>query len=353
MTFTPGTLTTSPLMLESATPFQATDGTTNQGNVVYTFSSYFNLSYSAVQSDPDLEQPAIFSLLASFQVNHTAPNVAAFTLQSCRVEVLSDDQARGATYTTVLKNSENNARSVVQITGSSIGRSANFGGSINLKVYFSYVSNSSTSNPVSLAGATPAGSVSFVAGSCGYTFLSDLDPLYDSLVGQYGWLPTMNTNIQTLVGNTSTTNLWLSTVSSQVTTANSWLSSIQGAQQVTNSHLTDVKNNQVHQSDQLDDILDYLNATAAADVLDQANDDFVQQAGQMETGQAALEADADDAIDAVDSTAHLNIMTMYRQSINFWMRCVNALPSVTGAFWDAFIFGVFLAFIMFILRLSK
>ena len=96
-----------------------------------------------------------------------------------------------------------------------------------------------------------------------------------------------------------------------------------------------------------------VNESVAANSLDQVNTDFTNHAAGMESQQAVLEQNADTDIDAVDVNTHLNIANTYRQSLNFWMRCVNYLPTAAGSIWEVFVFGVFLAFILFILRLNR
>lgn len=92
--------------------------------------------------------------------------------------------------------------------------------------------------------------------------------------------------------------------------------------------------------------------TVAADVIEEANNNFVAAAGSLEAGQAELEGAADASLEAVDYDK-INMLGTYSQSISFWGRIINALPTVTGAFWEVLVFGFLIAFLVFILRLVR
>lgn len=95
-----------------------------------------------------------------------------------------------------------------------------------------------------------------------------------------------------------------------------------------------------------------VNDTAAAEVVEQAKDNFENSANQLESGQANLENAADASLAAVD-TSKIGLIGTYSQSVNWWMKVINWLPTGTGALWDVVVFGFLIAFLLFILRLVR
>lgn len=316
-------------------------------------------------------------------INATAPTVSGWTNKAIYVDikntVIDTTLRQTAVEPAVLTGGRGYFRQYI----TEINDRAGIGVMVSYEIHGTYSRDGSTSNVQQFLAVGPSVTTQSMQFSGTFmpltALLPDLHDIRNAMLDPTtGWLPTMNTNLQTMVTSQATTNTLLTTSNTLATTGNTYLDSINSRVNTTNIRLTTTNNNlqaiydqlvdsevrasadaeeiilnQYDQIDQLQVIVDYVNSTQAAQVIDDANDDFVQQAGDMESGQAVLEDAADDAIDNVDTTANLNIITIYRTSINFWMRCVNALPTVTGAFWDALIFGVFLAFIMFILRLSR
>lgn len=92
--------------------------------------------------------------------------------------------------------------------------------------------------------------------------------------------------------------------------------------------------------------------TVAADILDEANDNFVQEAGALQSGQAVLEGAADNSMAAVDF-GQVNLIDTYSGSVNFWMSLINQLPTILGAFWSVLIFALIIAFVLFIVRIRR
>lgn len=92
--------------------------------------------------------------------------------------------------------------------------------------------------------------------------------------------------------------------------------------------------------------------TVAGDIVEDANQDFVNSAASLEAGQSNLEAAADASLDAVDYNK-ITLLGTYSQSVSFWGRIISALPTVTAAFWEVLVFGFLIAFLVFILRLVK
>lgn len=156
-----------------------------------------------------------------------------------------------------------------------------------------------------------------------------MDPyLYDASLG---YLPAINNKLEGIQTNTANAYTMLGFIHAVLVAANDMLYPI--------------KND-------VNDIRDYLiENTAAADVVTGAAEDFNNEAGSLEAQQAVLEAQADSAFDAVDMD--VSLLGTYSQSMSFWMRCVNALPTISGALWDVLVFAFLISFLIFILRLVR
>lgn len=236
--------------------------------------------------------------------------------------------------------------------------------SVNYKVIACYAPKGSTRPIDEIYNTKPtvtANNLSFLGEfSSLESFLPDLQRIRQALLDPTtGWLPTMNTNLQSLVTNQITTNSWLNTQSSQLTQVNSHLAGVRSNQtteianqQTMIARQNEIIDNQESQINQLQVIVDYVNNTQAANVVADANDTFVNNAGALESGQADLENAADASLAAVDFSK-VGLISSFSQSVNWWMRCVNFLPTGTGAIWDVLVFGFLIAFVMFILRLVR
>lgn len=95
-----------------------------------------------------------------------------------------------------------------------------------------------------------------------------------------------------------------------------------------------------------------VNDQVAGDVLQDANDTFVDSAGSYMTAEAALQDQADAAFEQVDFDA-VDMIGTYSQSISFWGQLISALPQAIGSFWEVIVFGFLIAFLVFILRLVR
>lgn len=95
-----------------------------------------------------------------------------------------------------------------------------------------------------------------------------------------------------------------------------------------------------------------INDPAAGSVMDAANDNFVQEAGALQSGQAVLEGAADNSMAAVDF-GQVDLIDTYSGSVNFWMSLINQLPTILGAFWSVLIFALIIAFVLFIVRIRR
>ena len=237
--------------------------------------------------------------------------------------------------------------------GSTINQRQTIGIYINYHVVTHYTKDLSVTNNndrADISQYSPSIGVSgtFIQGE--YLSLTELLPDVHSikqglLDPTTGWLPIMNTNLQTMVTQQATSNSWLNSISRQMTTANSYLTNIE------NQQITQIGNQQT-QINQLQQIVDYVNSTIAADKVNDANQNFVNEAGNLESGQANLENAADASLAAVD-ISKISLIGTYSQSITWWMRVINWLPSGTGALWDIVVFGFLVAFLLFILRLVR
>lgn len=148
------------------------------------------------------------------------------------------------------------------------------------------------------------------------------DPyLYDA---DYGYLPAFNSKLLDISNK---------------------LNDIYTATRMNNTYLFSIANG-------VNDIYEAIvNDTEAADAMSSASNQLDYNSEQLENAQASLEADADANIEAVDTD--ISLLGSYSQSMSFWMRCVNALPSATGAFWEVLVFSFLIAFLVFILRLVR
>lgn len=90
----------------------------------------------------------------------------------------------------------------------------------------------------------------------------------------------------------------------------------------------------------------------AAGALDQANAAFVQDAAQLEQQQGVLENAADASVGAVNMN-QINLIDTYSGSVSFWSQLIGQLPTVLGSLWYVFIFGLLLAFVLFVLRIRR
>lgn len=326
------------LVYENSTEF-IEDGTSSMSSTVYNFVSYVNFTYTVTPDNSNaLSSNALVDGYINVTFNHATPSIAAFTTYTVRAEVLSSSWSHGSVTATVVKGAESNASSQIMIGLQSMGKNVTGSGTINLKVTYSLRANSGTSNPATVIQTLPTGSCSLQSASFSYYTLDEFDPEYRLKFGFYdnqgNWVPGYYSTFSTQLG---TANSWLQDI-------DSYANDISNYTHYINGNLLSIKNN-------TDTIVDYIQATAAADVVDDANTDLVQNADQLESRQAVIEADADLKIDAVDTDT--TILGTYSQSITFWMRCVNALPDVTAAFWDIVAFSFLIAFLVFILRLIR
>lgn len=326
------------LVYENSTEF-IEDGTSTMSSTVYNFVSYVNFTYTVTPNQTsNLSSRAIFDGYINVTFNHAIPSIAAFTTYTVRAEVLSSSWSHGTTTATVIKGSESNASSQILIGLQCNDYNVSGGGTINLKVTYSLRANTATSNPATVIQTLPTGSCSLQSASFSYATLDEFDPEYRLKYGFYdnqgNWVPG-----------------WYSTFNTQFGTMNSWLQTISGKVDIidtrlgyTNNYLLNIKNN-------TDIIVDYIQQTAAADVVEDANDNFVDNAADFESAQAVIELAADDDFNAVDMD--VSLLGTYSQSMSFWMRCVNALPTIAGSLWEVLVFGFLIAFLIFILRLVR
>lgn len=320
------------LIYEGSTLF-IEDGTSTSSSTIYTFCSYVNFTFNVTGSNASDRRQ--YSGLVNVTFNHAIPSIAGFTTFSIRTEVLSASMQSGETAWAVVKGAESNSASTISIGYKSNGYSPSAGGTVNLKVIYSMRATASTSNPATVVGTLPTGSCSMANATISYATLDEFDPEYKLLFGYYdsqgawhgGWLNSIFTNQMTQIS-------WLQDIASSMGTNNQLLGYI-------NSNALEIKNA----------LNNYFNQTAAADVIDDANQDFVAEAGSLEANQAILEAQADSAFDAVDMD--VSLLGTYSQSMSFWMRCINALPTISGALWEVLVFGFLIAFLIFILRLVR
>lgn len=334
--------------------------------------SYGSVRLNGSWADQDLYADGyICSGYFSGQMNWTCPNTTSWTAVSSRMII---DGFSYENYT-VSRGTEyywNNTNGIIFTSRfQMINQRPNIGINIAFHVVATYKSTSTTHDVTELTSARPTISLASTSVAGEYlpmeSLLPDLQRIRQGLLDPTtGWLPTMNTNLQTLVTQQNTTNSWLNTQSGQLTQVLSHLAGVRSNQQTQISNESTIISNQSSQIQkqntqivnqetqisQLQQIVDYINSTQAAAAVDQANQDFVNDAGAMESQQSVLEAAADASVAAVDMQ-DINIIDNFSQSVTFWGQLVAQLPTVLGSLWSVFIFGLLIAFVLFVLRIRR
>lgn len=291
-------------------------------------------------------------------ISAAAPVVSGYTNKSIYVDIENVIVDTALRQTSVEKAVLTGGRGYFREYISLINQRPQVGVMVTYQIHATYVSTGSPAGLLQdLLAVNPSVTTSNMQFSGSYMPLTDMLPdLHEICVSlldpSTGWLPTMNTNLQTLVTNGATANSWLSTVAQRISTTNTSLASTNYKLDSVNSNLQTVQNKQDTQINQLQQIVDYVNATGAADAVENARQDFVDNAGALESGQAALEGAADASLAAVDWN-QINIIDTYSQSVNFWMLLVNRLPQALGALWSVMIFALIIAFVLFIVRIRR
>ena len=239
---------------------------------------------------------------------------------------------------------------------SQINMRPSFGCNVTYHVVSSYQASGSGGSVGSFTATHPDVAASNLLFTGEYVPITDLLPdlhdLKESLIGANGWMNTINTNLHTSVVQGATQNSYLLQILSSQNSANTKLDNIYTTE--TNMKLNQelMYNAQMTQVDQLNQILDYVNSTKAASAVDDARQDFIDDAVSMESQQSVLEGAADASVGAVDMN-DINIIDNFSQSVSFWGSLVSQLPTVLGSLWSVFIFGLLLAFVLFVLRIRR
>lgn len=295
----------------------------------------------------------------SFTLNVTLPTLHDFQAKAIYIRLISVNLTSGSRLVSYEQYNWNGSQCSVDAYFTQINQRPTIGILLEYEVTATYVRNtgSNVGTYFELASLKPTASFTGVGMSGEYmpleTLLPDLERIRTALLDPTtGWMPTMNTNLQTVAANTATANSWLNLLNSKAQTQiNNQGTQISNQQTLISNQQIQISNQQT-QISQLQQIVDYVNSTVAANGVDQANQDFIQNAGALESGQDVLEGAADASLAAVDWNK-INIIDTYSQSVNFWMLLVNRLPDALGALWSVLIFALILSFVLFIVRIRR